>query len=97
LAADRGFIYPPSGSAGDDPADPDPSQRSIIWVALLDRPRELGAIVMRCRSWHAVVEAVIAMNDRVRMTVEELEADPDPTPEEATAAIAAILDGIRGQ
>ena len=45
LAAERGFIYPPSGSVHDDREAQSPSQRAIVWRALEDNPRELGRIV----------------------------------------------------
>lgn len=73
LAAERGYLFPPSGSAADDRDTESPSQRAIVWRAIEDRPDELARIVARCRSWSEVVDRIIGMEARLRAEAGERE------------------------
>jgi len=100
IAADRGFIYPPSGTIHDDREVESPSQRAIVWRALEDNPGRLEQIVRRSRSWHDVVDGIIGLEDRLRLDADETqrEADwerkDDATPRDAVMSIASILRRI---
>lgn len=99
-AAERGFIYPPCGSAEDDRDAEKPSQRAILWRALEDNPVALVAMVGRSRSWSQVVDAVIGLEDRLRADAREADAidlyerADDPTHKEATMTLGDILTRI---
>jgi hypothetical protein len=69
VAANRGYIFPPTGTVHDDRDAEKPSQRAIVWRALQDNPRQLAAIVGRCNSWSEVVDRIIGMEDRIRAEV----------------------------
>lgn len=75
LAANNGYIFPPTGTAHDDRDAAKPSQRAIVWRALEDNPRQLAAIVGRCRSWSEVVDRIIGMEDRLRAELGLAEQD----------------------
>jgi hypothetical protein len=100
IAAERGFIYPPAGSAHDDRDAESPSQRAIVWRALEDNPAELERIVRRSRSWSQVVDGIIGMETRKRLDADDADAlrrwedGEEPDHREAVQTIAAILDRI---
>lgn len=100
LAADRGFIYPPSGSVHDDREAESPSQRAIVWRALEDNPRELERIVRRSHSWSQVVDGIIGLETRLRLDADDdemaqkWERRDEPTEREAVQAIARVLKRI---
>lgn len=100
LAAERGMLYPPSGSAHDDRDAAEPSQRAIVWRALEDNPTELVAIIGRSSSWSGVVDRIIGMESRLRTDADYRERDAEwqrehePDGREATASLAAILGRI---
>lgn len=100
IAAERGFIYPPSGTRHDDREVESPSQRAIIWRALEDNPTELERIVRRSRSWSQVVDGIIGLEERLRLDLTEAEQvrswqqDGEPTHRESVMALGAILDRI---
>lgn len=102
LAADRGFIYPPSGTVHDDREVESPSQRAIIWRALNDNPTRLEAIVRRSHSWSQVVDGIIGLEERLREEVGEGERDDewerkdDATPREAVMSLGSIIRRIGG-
>lgn len=75
IAAERGFIYPPSGTAHDDREAEKPSQRAVVWRALQDNPGRLEAIVRRARSWNEVVERVIGLEASLRTDADYAERD----------------------
>lgn len=77
LAAERGFLYPPSGTVHDDRESGAPSQRAIVWRALQDNPTELERIVRRSRSWSEVVDGIIGMEARLWVDVAISERDDD--------------------
>lgn len=100
LAAQRGFIYPPSGTRHDDRDDAEPSQRAIVYRALQDNPTELLAIVGRSSSWSGVVDRIIALEARLREDANyrdkdaEYDRDGRPTHVESAQALKRILDRI---
>ena len=69
LAAQRGFIYPPQGTAFDQRDAETPSQRAIIWQALQDTPVFLEITINGSSSWSEVVAKVLAFEDRRRQEV----------------------------
>lgn len=94
-AAERGFAYPPKGTADDDRDDESPSPRAIIWRALTDNPKQLEAIVWRSTSWYDVVHRIVGLEERLRMEAEHGAAvDETPTRREAMSSLAAILRRI---
>jgi hypothetical protein len=100
LAADRGFIYPPSGTIHDDREAENPSQRAIIWRALEDNPTELDRIMRRSYSWGQVVDGIIGLETRLRQDADEAQRDDDwsrkddPDHREAVQSLARILERI---
>ena len=75
LARDRGFIFPPDGTAHDDRDDEHPSQRAIVYRAIRDNPTRLATIVGRSRSWTQVVIGIISMESGLREDAALLEDD----------------------
>ncbi len=100
LAAERGFIYPPAGTVHDDREGEAPSQRAIVWRALVDNPRQLDTIMRRCRSWDEVVGGIIALEARLWVDVTETERDDawsckdEPTGRQAASSLKAIFTRI---
>lgn len=100
IAAERGFIFPPSGSAHDDRDAEAPSQRAIIWRALVDNPTELAAIVGRASSWSGVIDRIIGLEARLRTDADYADKDAqwsrqdDPTHGEAVMTLADIMSRI---
>lgn len=75
MAAERGFIYPPTGSAHDDRDVENPSQRAVIYSALRHNPSQLEAIVRRSGSWSQVVDGIFGLEARLTREAEERERD----------------------
>lgn len=100
VAAERGFIYPPSGSPHDDRDAEQPSQRAIVYRALEDNPAELLAIIRRSSSWSGVVDRIIGMEQRLRADADyrerdaQWERDEAPQHREAVMSMAAILERL---
>lgn len=100
LAAERGYLYPPSGTKHDDRDAENPSQRAIIWRAIEDNPGELERIVRRSRSWSQVVDGIIGLEDRLREDAGYVEReaawdrDHRPTYREAVQSLGAILGRV---
>jgi len=103
LAAERGFIYPPTGTPHDDRDDDNPSQRAVIWRAIEDNPTQLQRIIQHSRSWHEVVDGIIGVEDRLRRDADENDAvarwqranDPDAVGhDESVQTLAGILARI---
>lgn len=100
IAADRGFLYAPSGSSHDDRDAESPSQRAIVWRALVDNPTTTETIVRRSRSWSQVVDGIIGLESTLRDDADERTRDVDwerkghPTGRQATSSLKAILDRI---
>lgn len=100
ISWEYGYPYPPSGDPYDDRDDPEPSQRAIIWRALDYRPIGTIAIVRESRSWHEVVERIIAEEHRLKGEADhhdELASEERasrPTHRDAVSALAEILKRI---
>lgn len=100
LAREAGYIFPPTGSRHDDRDAENPSQRAIVYRALVDNPRELHKIVARCRSWNGVVASIIGLETRLRLDADDLERDVKwdkvgtPDHKEAVRTIAEIIKRI---
>lgn len=58
-AAARGMLYPPSGSKFDSTEDPRPSQRAIVYRAMVDTPDTLLDAIRSSSSWSDVVRKVM--------------------------------------
>ena len=101
LAADRGMIFPPSGSPLDSWEDPQPSQRAIIYRAIEDTPKALTEIIRSSHSWSQVVRKLMTDLERRRDDADLRERDAewakldDPSPQEATRRVSDILTRIR--
>lgn len=101
IAADRGMLYPPSGSKWDSWEDAEPSQRAIIFRAIEDTPRALTDVIRQSRSWHEVVRKLMADLERRREDADYAEKDAEwgrqdePTPRQAVQAVADILGRIK--
>ena len=65
-AAQSFSVFPPAGTELDDRDAESPSQRAIVYRALMDRPRETEAIVRRSSSWSEVVTRIFAAESRLR-------------------------------
>ena len=89
LAASRGMIFPPSGTPWDEREDPKPSQRAIVYAALVDRPRATARIVAQARTWADVVRRILEDEAARRARGEKLDVRLDGGPSKAEAA--AIL------
>lgn len=100
IAAARGLIFPPNGSAHDDRDAENPTQRAIIWRALVDNPTELKRVMRTASSWSQVVDRIIGMESRLRLEAGDLERDAAwdrdhlPTHREAAMSIADIFKRI---
>lgn len=100
IAAERGFLYPPTGTRHDDRESPEPSQRAVIWRALEERPVDLERIVRRSRSWSEVVDGIFGMESRLRSEVGEAERDAqweqehDPTRDQPMSTVAGMFDRV---
>lgn len=100
IAAQKGYLYPPSGSVHDDRESGEPSQRAIIWRALEDNPKELERIVGRSMSWSQVVDGIIGLEARLAAGVTERDRDDDwerknlATPRESLSAIGGVFERV---
>lgn len=95
----RGFPYPPSGTKHDDREAPEPSQRAVIYRALVDQPAELRRIVLSSRSWSHVVDRIFGMEERLRREAGEVEADAawekrNDGPRQAVGTIGNVFERV---
>ena len=74
-AAERGMLFPPSGSKFDSWEDPKPSQRAIIYRAIADTPATLIDAIRESRSWSEVIGKVFRDMEVRREDVELQERD----------------------
>lgn len=102
-AAERGFIYPPSGSRYDSWEDDEPSQRAVVWQAIVDTPLLLEQAIARSRSWSDVVAKLLyerqVMRDEMRLRErdEEWERSTAPrrgVPEPIQAILRRLADSM---
>ena len=102
LAAERCYIYPPTGTIHDDRDEEQPSQRAIVYAAMCDTPAELERIMRRSSSWSAVVAQLISHQDTLREDAGRAEDDAewvkrgDPKRHEAAEAVRSILRHLWG-
>ena len=100
IAAARGFIFPPNGTVNDDRDASPPSQRAIVYRALMDNPTNLERIVQRSSSWGEVVDGVIGLERRLGDEADEADRDDawsrkdEPTGRQAASSLKAILTRI---
>jgi hypothetical protein len=100
IAAERGMLYPPSGSPFDSWEDPEPSQRAIIYRAIEDTPKALREIVGSSWSWSQVIRKLMTDLERRREDADFRERDAewaklnDPSDRQATQTLGAILGRI---
>lgn len=100
LAAERGMLFPPSGTKHDDRDAEKPSQRAIVYRALEDNPTELRKIVSRSSSWSQVVDRIMGFEERLRANVRDDERDANfdregwPDHRQAVMRLASILQRI---
>lgn len=100
LAADRGFLFAPTGTAEDDPEAESPSQRSILWQSLDANPKALAVVIGRSRSWSQVIAGITAHRAGLRESADERDQDDawrrkdEPTGRDATSSLKAILTRI---
>lgn len=67
-AAQSFSCFPPNGTELDDRDAESPSQRAIVYRAIVDRPSETAAIVRRSSSWAEVVHGIFAAESVLRRT-----------------------------
>lgn len=97
LCAERGYIFPPTGTVHDDREDENPSQRAIIYAAMVDQPTELERIMRRSSSWSQVITQLISHVERLREDATRAQDDIDwaardiPTKRVAAESVGAIL------
>lgn len=100
IAAERGFVYPPSGSVHDDRDADEPSQRAIVWRCLQDNPKGLEIIVRRSSSWSQVVDGIIGLEGRLADAATLAEEDAIygrrewPSHRESVMSIGAVIRRI---
>jgi len=97
-AAERGFIFPPGGSPDDDPEDPHPSQRAVVYEAVSNTPRALMDAIAASRDWSEVVRLVIASRRILRRAAVSREQEPTPgiSRDEAAEIVQRIEAGTAG-
>lgn len=100
IASEQGFIFPPVGTKHDQRDADEPSQRAIIYRALVDNPSRTEDIVRRSHSWNEVVAGIFGMERRLADDADELERDiawerkDEPNDKEAAMTLKAILNRI---
>ncbi len=96
-AAERGFVYPPTGSRWDSWEDDRPSQRAVLWRAVEETPQLLLECIGRSRSWSEVIRILLARRDAWREVTarrDEEEArrrERGPSPDEAAALLPQLV------
>lgn len=101
LAADRGFIFPPTGSKHDSVEDDQPSQRAMIYRALDETPDLLVRAISLSRSWSNVVAVLMQGRDSMREDADLRERDvvwnrrDELQPRQALTRLADILGVIK--
>lgn len=74
-AAQRGMLYPPSGSRHDDTDAARPSQRAIVWLALDWTPGELLLVIGRSSTWSQVVDGLMSSVNSRRDELDEADLE----------------------
>ena len=93
--------YPPEGSRWDNWGDDEPTQRAVLIRAIREQPIALMAAINRSKSWHDVIEQIIAANETLGVDVALAERhdrhdrmDAEPTQRQATEALRTILEKL---
>lgn len=86
LAAERGILFPPSGTKWDSWEDDSPSQRAMLIRAIRETPTLLAACIRSSRTWSEVIEHLISERDDLRATVRR-QAEEDEAPRPGRAAL----------
>lgn len=100
-AADRGFIFPPSGTKWDSWEDDEPSQRAIVYRAIEETPQLLQDAIRHSRSWSQVVGKLTQARDSMRDDADlrglqdEWDRQDEPSARQALNSLATIIDRIR--
>lgn len=100
LAAERGFIYPPTGSRYDSWEDDEPSQRAVVWQAIVDTPLLLEEAIAKSRSWGDVVRKLLyerqVMRDEMRLRERDDEWERETAPRiHAPELLATIVQRVK--
>lgn len=101
LAADRGMIYPPTGTALDAWNAEEPAQRALIIRAIRDTPTLLRQSILSSRSWGEVVTKLIRQRDEWK-ELDDLEQtyvrrerrSEEPTEHGSAMSIASLLERV---
>ena len=102
LAGKAGIIFPPDGTAEDSWSDPRPSQRALIYRAIVETPRLLRWALTRpgIVSWGDVIEHLLAGRDRMALEADEREAEwtlekvRRGAPQHISGTLAAVVDSL---
>lgn len=101
IAADRGMMFPPTGTKWDQTDDPQPSQRAIVWREWDDNPSVLRSILRSSSSWSEVVRKILVERNGRNEMAELAERDGkwrrehvEISPQEATLRLGEILEGV---
>lgn len=70
-AAEAGFIYPPSGSKWDEWDDEEPSQRALLYRAIIDTPETLMSAIRSSRSWDEALRKALDWRDIRRANIRD--------------------------
>lgn len=95
ISWEQGYPYPPTGSSADD-REESPSQRSIVYASLDDRPSGTLRIVATSSSWAQVVARIIGTEAELRGRVEASEQAAErakalwPSQGESIAVLASL-------
>ena len=100
LAGHNGLLYPPSGTKWDSWEDERPSQRALLFRALVDTPRLLRGALIGSRTWSQVLTKLLLDRDALRARADQIgrvtsdERAPEPTRRAAFETIRQILRRI---
>jgi hypothetical protein len=93
-AADRGMLYPPSGTQHDDIDAPHPSQRAIVYRAIDGTPKLLMRVIARSSTWSQVVDELMRSVNARRDEADEVELDSERRSEAARWAERISAPGV---
>jgi hypothetical protein len=97
-AAERGILFPPSGTKWDSWEDDSPSQRAILIRAIRETPLMLRSCIRSSSSWYEVVQRLTEERDDLRvLSTRHVEQHERISPTEAAESLGAILDRIAGR
>ena len=93
-AAMRGILYPPSGSRWDGWDADEPSQRALVYRAIVDTPAALRVAISRSSSWSQVLGRLLDERDDAAQDAawQERRERDEPTHIESAQALKAIIE-----